>query len=428
MPDISNYNGLDMGTISKISGQDVPAGGGGGYPTSSTGLLLWGYDGAPLKPIHPDKMTGASAVQSFQIEAAFSSPVVSMKHRAGSIMILLSNGDLYSAGTQQTELGRAATNPATFTLCQTGVTDMTPFNGGWFCIKGGGLYYTGIAPGTIFSGLSTSYYTWTQYGTDTDYIACDGYDGFPYRLVVLKGSSSTTAQLYGAGYNNYGGLGNGLTSGQQFSLTLFKTGASTDFTDYVKQVTSHPYGTGVVTTSGDIYTCGYGNYGHNMNGSTANVTYMTQPSSSTGITWDSIWMYGITAFAINTSGELYASPANQIYLEFTDGLSNTRLLQKMGTDTDWEEIRSHTYNYIYDVDDRPCMYKKGGEWYVSSNNETGWNGAKASTATDNIGVQWKDATNIENPVGAARTIDFGMVVYNQQAGATEAVGFLLHVR
>lgn len=426
MPDITSYNGIDMANIASINGQDVPSG--GGYSTATTGLLLWGYDGAPGKPIHPDKMTGAATPQSFQIEASFGNAVQKIVYRGGSIMILLSNGDLYSAGTQQTELGRTATNIGDFTICNTGVTDVTPYNGGYFCIKGGALYYTGGAPSTVLSGLTASFYSWTQYGTDTDYIRCDGYDGFAYKLVVLKGSSASTAQLYGSGYNQYGQLGNGLTSGTQLSLTLFKTSASTDFTEYIKDYSCNPYGVGVVTNAGDIYTCGYGTYGHNMNGSSSNVTYMTQPSSSTGISWDSIWMRGITAFAINAAGELYASPTNAIYYTMTTGLSNTKLLQKIGTDTDWEHIQAHTYNFSFDQDDRPIAYKKGGEWYVSALNATGWNGSKPNSATDNLGVQWKDSVNIETPVGSSQTIDFVFLVYNNQQMPTDPVGFLLHVR
>ena len=429
MPDIAAYSGVAMADIGSINGLTAPSGGGGGYPTSSTGLLLWGYDGLPVRPIHPDLLTGGATVQSFQLQAAFSSAVVKMVQRAGAIMVLLSNGDLYSAGTQATELGRANVNNSTWTVCQTGVTDVTPNNGGFFCIKSGGLYYTGGAPSTIFgSGLSSSYYTWTQYGTDTDYLSIDGYDGYPYRLICRKGSSESTAQLYGAGYNNFGGLGNGLTSGTQTSLTLFKTGASTDFTDYVAQLSSHPYGTGVLTTSGDIYTTGYGNYGHNMNGSSSTISYLTQPSSSTSKTWQSLWMRGIVPFAINTSGELYASPANAIYTELSGGLSGTRQLQKVGTATDWEEIHSHHYNYVYDSDDRPLLWKKGGDWGISANNGSGWNGAKPSSGTDDEGSLWKSATNIEVPVGSSQTIDYGMVVYNQQNGSNDALGILLHVR
>jgi len=139
-------------------------------------------------------------------------------------------------------------------------------------------------------------------------------------------------------------------------------------------------------------------------------------------------MRGIVPFAINTSGELYASPANAIYTELSGGLSGTRQLQKVGTATDWEEIHSHHYNYVYDSDDRPLLWKKGGDWGISANNGSGWNGAKPSSGTDDEGSLWKSATNIEVPVGSSQTIDYGMVVYNQQNGSNDALGILLHVR
>jgi hypothetical protein len=427
MPEIGSYNSVIMADIASINGQTVPAGG-GGYTASTTGLLVWGYDSAPTEPIPAELFPAAETPFSYQVWTGSSYPVKKMDFTRYGAYILDTNGDLYTAavGTSYNYIGRnSSTGTSTsFQLARTGVDDMSVSIQGCITIESGEMYFTGANMRYYLGVTTASYQTWTQFGTDTDWISVTSVGTYPYGIAAVKGPTATTGKLYVSGYHVNGRLGNGLTGGTTQTPTLSKIDATTDFEEYVAHVSFGGYNIGVVTQSGEFYACGWGNYGNAGSGSSSNVTYMTQVGTDTD--WEKSFMGVLGGFAIK-GGQLYASSSSTAYQYSYSGMTANRTYQLINSDTDWEEIEGFRYQATYDSDFRGCLFKKNGEWGIRGGND-GWNGTKSSSATGNAFTSFKDATNITNAVGASRTIDYGAVIYNQMNASQQKLGIVLHVR
>ena len=210
MPDITSYNGIDMADIASINGQDVPAGGSSGYTASTTGLLVWGYDSAPSEPLAAQLFPAAETPFSYQVWTGSSYPVKKMEFTRYGTYILDTNGDLYTCavGASYNYIGRSSStgSSTSFQLARTGVDDMAATFQGCITIESGSMYWTG-ANMRYYIGITTnSYQTWTQFGSDTDWISVTTATGYPYGMAAVKGSTATTGKLYVSGYHNNGRL------------------------------------------------------------------------------------------------------------------------------------------------------------------------------------------------------------------------------
>lgn len=424
MPDISEYNGIDMADIASINGQDVPSGGGGGYPTSTTGLLCWGNAGAPTKPFQEDIFPHSSVPQSFSIFTPPSGRYVKqiVFTRPGHCGILLDNGDVYTTGTvSQAYMGRnSSTTPYTeFGLSLTGVAKLAPHYIGFMAVKTNGtMWYTGQVT-FYFSGSSTASQIWRQYGTDTDWVDVVGHTNYPYVSYYVKGTG-TGKRLYTSGYNQYGMTGQGTTSGTTTTPTLMKTAASTNFTDVPDKIFTGGNCFGVITTSGELYTVGRGTYGTTGHGTSSNTTYLTQVGTATD--WEWYWPGAIGGFGIR-NGALYGSVSNTVYYEIVYGLSGfsaNRTFQQIGTDTDYEEIYGWDFSQSYTDAFKGLIVKKTNGWYINGRNKTGWNGSKGtdSLAAPGTFYDMTSATNLETPIsstGTVRTVAVTHESFNVQA-------------
>lgn len=411
MPEISEYNGIAMADIASINGQDVPSGsGGGGYATASTGLLVWGNDGAPTKPFDGALFGAASVPQSYPLFTPPSGRYVTqiVFTRPGHCGILLDNGDVYTTGTvSQSYMGRnSSTTPYNeFGLSLTGVAKLAPHYIGFMAIKTNGtLWYTGQVS-FYFSGSSTASQMWRQYGTDTDWVDVVGHTNYPYTSYYMKGTG-TGKRLYTSGYNAYGMTGLGTTSGTTTTPTLMKTDASTNFTDVPDKFATGGTAFGVINTSGELFTCGRGTYGTTGQGTSSNTTYLTQVGTATD--WELYWPGALGAFGIR-NGALYGSVSNTLYYEITyqlSGYSATRTFSQIGTETDFEEIYGWDFSQSYTDSFKGLIVKRTSGWYVNGRNKSGWNGAKGIDLLASPGT-WYDltsSTNLETPVGSSYTI------------------------
>jgi hypothetical protein len=424
----ATVNSIAMADIATINGQTVPSGGASGYQPSTTGLLVWGYDGAPTEPLHSDLFPDSDTPSSYQVWAGSSYPVKKMDFSRYGAYILDTNGDLYTAavGISYNYIGRnSSTGTSTsFQLARTGVDDMSATQQGCLTIESGSLYYTGSNMRYYLGTSINSFQTWTQFGTDTDWISITTCPNYPYGIAGVKGPTAATGKLYVSGYHNNGRLGNGLTSGTTQTPTLSKKDATTNFEEFISHVSFGQYNIGVVTQSGEFFTTGWGQYGNNGNGTTSNNLYMTQVGTDTN--WESSHQGMLGGVAIK-GGQLYGSSVSTTYLDIFNGMTANRTYQLADSDTDWEEIEAFRFQSSYDGDFKGCLFKKNGEWGVQGLND-GWNGTKANSATSGSFTSFKDAVNITDAVGAARTIDQVAVIYNQMTPSTQVVGILLYVR
>jgi hypothetical protein len=428
MPNINGYNGIDMANIASINGKDIPAASSGGYTTGTSGLLLWGYDGAPGNPIPPDLMTGVDVPSSFQVWAGSSYEVKKIGTSRYGTYVLDTNGDLYTAaiGSSYSYIGRNSGTGSSqaFILARTGVDDIAVTLQGCITIESGSMYWTGANMRWYIGVTTSSYSTWTRYGTDTDWISVEAHPGYPYGIAALKGSSSTTAQLYVSGYNQYGRTGLGTTAGQTMTPTIGKINSTTNFTDYVAQVSIGVSGIGVITQDGKFFTTGRGLYGANGNGSSSDISYFTQVGTDTD--WEFCTVTNTAGFAIK-GGQLYASSSSAFYHSITNGMTANRTYQLIDSDTDWEIVRGYPNQQTYDYDFKGVIFKKNGEWGICGQN-AGWNGDKADSATSAGFTSFKNSTAITNSVGSTKTIDQANFIYNDENPALSAVGIILHVR
>lgn len=423
----ATVNSIAMADIATINDITVPSGTSGGYQPSSTGLLVWGYDAAPSEPLAAQLFTAAETPFSYQVWTGSSYPVKKMDFTRYGTYILDTNGDLYTCavGSSYNFIGRnSSTGTSTsFQLARTGVDDMSATIQGCITIESGSMYYTG-GNLTYYLGVGTSYQTWTQFGTDTDWISITTSSSYPYGIAAVKGPTPTTGKLYVSGYHNNGRLGNGLTSGTTQTPTLSKTNSTTNFEEYVAHVSFGQYNIGVVTQSGEFYACGWGNYGNAGTGTSSNQVYMAQIGTDTN--WEKSFMGSLGGLAIK-GGQLYGSSSSTVYQYAFTGMTANRTYQLANSDTDWEEIEGFRFQSSYDSDFRGCLFKKNGEWGIRAGND-GWNDTKAATATSSSFTSFKDVANITNAVGSTNTIDYASVIYNQMSPNSQKVGIVLYVR
>lgn len=405
MPDTTRYNGIDMANIASINGQDVPSGG-GGYTSSSTGLLTWGYDGTPTRP-HPAKAyTGGSTPQSFdQFNGISSYPVVAVEHTLYHTAVLDSNGDVYTGGgANASQLGRSSANPLDeyHQASITNVASLAGHSGGWLAVKNDGtLWYTGSSANFVGSNIN---YAWAQYGTDTDWVDAKSQPNYAYFIILLKGSVGSY-KAYSCGYNAYGVTGQGTTSGTTNAPTRVKVSAGVDFDENIAAFDVGLNCCICTTTSGKLFSWGDGNYGQHGNGSSTDLLYATQ--SGTDTDWAVPNVGAGWVGCIKTNGTFYRSTSNTFYTLWASSSHVSRQWVQVGTDTDWQEV--HGFRPLGNPHSTPSIIaKKGGVWVINMKNTTGWNGAKSETAVGgaNTFYDMTSSANLETPLPSSGTINF----------------------
>lgn len=429
----ATVNSIAMADIATINGQTVPSGGTSGYATSNDGLLLWGLDGSPTKPLPQDQFVGGAVPLRYKVFDPGSDVVVKIDDTNNYMGILTDAGDLYTGGGSSTAyLGRSTggSTPASgMYLAETNVADFCANQYGFFVVKTDGtLWHTGNT-GQWLSGVGTQYYSFAQYGTDTDWVSVDSTKGYPYTCYAVKGATGSQ-YVYATGYNNYGATGQGTTSGRLYAWTRVKSGAATDFSESVVQMSSGPRGTcGVVTSTGKIFVWGDNYYGHTGAGTTGYTTYATQVGTSTN--WSKVYMAALAGFAINTNGEIYCSGLNSSYYSFTQNqfATNSRTYTQIGTHTDIVDVVGLNYSTTYESKWRGLLFKKtDGKWYYNGVNGFGQFGSptqSASTATTIVG-DFTDAQYVDNPISATATQSVAWVTCEAQ-NAASMPGILISV-
>ena len=406
MPNTGQYNGIDMANIASINGQDVLS---GGYTSSSTGLLTWGYDGSPIRPNPIKAYTGGSTPQSYdQFNGISSYPVVQVAPSLYNTAVLDSNGDVYTGGsTNNTEMGRAltASEPINeYHICSTisNVAKIVGHSGGWLAIKNDGtLWYTGSSANFVGSNIN---YAWAQYGTDTDWVDIKSQPNYGYFIVFLKGAAGSY-KIYASGYNQYGITGQGTTSGITNSPTRVKVSAGVDIDENIAAFDVGLNCCICTTTSGKLFSWGDGNYGQHGNGSSTDLIYATQSGTDTDWAVPNVgagWV-GCT----KTNGTFYRSTSNTFYTLWAALNHANRQWVQVGTDTDWEEV--HGFRLLASPHGTPSIIaKKGGVWVINMKNASGWNGDKSETAVGvaNTFYDMTSSANLETPLPSSGTINF----------------------
>ena len=379
MPEVANYNGIDMGTIGKISGQDAPSGSGLTTPSeSTTGMLYFEQAKVARGTTIPDTDAFFPVSIPFVYKHAIHSQTDIVRLRFGQYHYfgLDSSGVLYSAGwTNTSYMGRtvgasdSATAAHKFVQCLTGVSKFDAHdNGAWAVKTDGTLWWCGSISQYANSGdtgqsTTTSTNGWKQFGSDTDWVDVQCWPSYPQKTIAIKGSSGSQ-YLYAAGNNAQGGLPVGTNSGSTKPFTRAKSASSTDLAEsFNASQMDIGYQNGMaVAANGKLYVWGEGNTGVLGSGNTTDNYYATQMGTDTD--WDKPFVYiGRNAgLCIKTDGTLYMS-TNSIYSLNIQPASANRTYQQVGTDTDYEDFRYAMRNTSGSLD---IIYaKKNGAWYVN---------------------------------------------------------------
>ena len=369
MPDIDNYNNIDMADIASINGQDVPEGGGGGVAESSAGLLY--FEGGGFNTRLPDaqEIYGSNAVSLYKVQLSTRTDIVKIKDGQYHTFALDSSNNLYSYGYTNTGyMGRSTstTPPEELGLTLTNVSKFAPHDNGCWAIKTDGtLWWCGYIniyanSGDTGTGSQLSNQSWSQFGSDTDWINIDAYPSYPYTCLAIKGGSGSE-YLYSCGYNNFGRSGLGTTSGITKPWTRVKSAASTDWAETIDKISIGYHASMVVTKSGKFFAWGDANEGHVGQGTTTDYSYPVQVGTDTD--WDVPYAKTrLSGYCRKTDGSLYGSRRSIYYMNIGPATSN-RTYGQCGTDTDYEELVAHESSNS--TGKQIIFAKKNGVWYAN---------------------------------------------------------------
>lgn len=399
MSDIVKYNTIDMADIVSINGQTISGGGVSAPPSAASGLLYYEAGGFNERLPDANEIYGDSSVSLYAVQLSNKTDIVTLKDGVYHTFMLDSSNNLYSSGYSNTGyLGRVTTTtPAhEFGLSLTNVSKYAPHDNGCWAIKTDGtLWWCGFISQYANSGdtgQSTVQSTngWKQFGSDTDWIDIDGYPGFPYVFLAVKGSSGSE-YLYSCGNNFFGKTGVGTTSGSTKPWTRVKINSTTDWTETIEKISCGYHASMVVTKSGKLFACGDANEGHLGQGTTTDSSYPVQIGTDTN--WETPYAKArLEGFAIKTDGSLYGSRRSQYYYNVGPASSN-RTYGQIGTDTDYELV--HTHESTSSSGAQIVFAKKGGAWYANwgqtlvANSFIG-NTSNRSATTDNTWVSMPD--------------------------------------
>ena len=336
MPNIASHNGIDVGNIASINGQDIAASGGAFDPLAGTGTYteesgvgtgMFMYGGVPSNLGLGNDTYSAGYVKGPVVNFSSDKDAV-FPHRkqpgdfsnrnwtkfecSEEIFCGLdTDGKLWMSGST-TSRTHQSSSPGTLTQVTsvTGVTDDTAWTdvavGDDFClaINAGYLYVLGVGgDGQLGTGSTSSKSTFTKVGSSNDwYRVAAGQD----HSIAIRGDSGNRS-LWATGENNNGKCGSGDTSGDDLSwIERVSADASEDWT-----FVSCSKDNSLAIKAGKVFMCGRGNNESMGNNSTSDVTTFTQTgkidsSGTFGTNWTSGQIYtNECSFLINSSGELW---------------------------------------------------------------------------------------------------------------------------
>lgn len=367
MPDTTKYNGIEMGDIASINGQDVPSGGGGGgaydpvagtgtyietIPTS--GLLKMGGMSLSSSVISNETLPrfehGSTPVVNFSsdvnaeqlIAAESKSDFIKISYGRYSACGITASGQLWELGYSSSFLdGNATTTFQQVTGVgdsDTGWTDISVGYDGTMGINSGKLYYLGANSfGQAGTGNQTSSYgSYTQVGTDSDWVAVHK---SRFYSVGIKGSGN---QIFSCGRNYLYQTGQGTNSGNTTTWTLLP---STNMTNSNFSFVHVDYdGCIAIRSNGEAF--GWGDDDNNERFGLNNSSDKTVPQAIGYVggvlqtDWQSAALSRTNSYLINTSGELYFAGEGQYFLRGdntnTDAKNGSHV--QIGTDTDWVRV------------------------------------------------------------------------------------------
>ena len=340
MPNIASHNGIDVGNIASINGQDIAASGGAFDPVAdtgtytetvpTTGLIHYGY--AAMRPAASDSVSASIYAGQFMLANATSSEELKVNLSSDKdglhqiyglsaldkswtkidctkyIWIGIEGGRLWMA-SWSTSYVHASSNTRTLTqvtglsgATDTGWTDCSAGSDFAMAINGGKLFVVGInGDGQLGLGDTTNRSTLTQVGSDTDWYKVSAGDD---HSAAIKGASGNRSLLT-TGENNDGKCGSGDTSGDDTSwIERVSADASEDWT-FVEAGQSHT----IAIKAGKLFVTGDGRQERFGNNSTSDVTTFTQSGKTDGSTFGTNWVSGTVTYyksmLINSSGEVW---------------------------------------------------------------------------------------------------------------------------
>lgn len=370
------FSGVNASLITAFNGRSFTAGGGGISAPSEvdTGIIYFEKGGFNNSVIDATSIFSEVSLDLYKAQVFDRTDIVSMKANSYHVFALSSAGVLYSAGsTNASSMGRTTSGTGNevynFVQSLTSVSKFVAHNSGCWAIKTDGtLWWCGsISSFALGSdtgqGVNYSYSGWLQYGSDTDWVDIWAFPTYPQITFATKGGAGSE-YLYSCGYNQYGRTGLGLSSGLTYGFTRVKSDASTNWAETVDWVDGSYYGTAIVTKSGKLFLMGDGNYHGCGQGVTTDRVYPIQVGTDTD--WVKAYDVGQGgAFAIKSTGEIYASISSTGYFEIRPSTAD-RTFRQCGTDTDYEDIRVIKNNSQTGAE---VIFKKStdGNWYFNAN-------------------------------------------------------------
>ena len=384
MPNIASHNGVDVGNIASINGQDIAVSGGAFDPVAgtgtytetvpSTGLIKRGgqaYNAAnPLtsgrqsnSENFPGYILGTDT--KFQVQsdvdgmlvmiadtlpAGMGTPTKVVYGRYSS-WIIDNAGKLWRISTSTIYGGNssgAGTNSDPRTWNQvtgvgdsdTGWTDVTTSDTSALCINSGKLYGIGANQyGKLGKGdTSNVYNSFVQIGSDSDWVSVNM---TRYNSQAIKGSSNV---LYTAGRNSEGINGNGTTSGNQTTWTAVDATNMVSATNNNVTLVKGSQNVVGFIQSGRAFGMGKSDSNENMGGNiTSDQTIPVQIGKVGGTLqtdWTDITITDRFSHLINTSGHLYFAGDGNYYVPLdgtTDDAQDDNHV-RIGTDSDWQGL------------------------------------------------------------------------------------------
>ena len=333
MPNIASHNGIDVGNIASINGQDIAASGGAFDPVAdtgtytetvpTTGMVHYGYnkvlvgstnivagnfigDGATTEIVvnlSSDKDAHHQIYSPDQLNKNWTKIDCSRY-----VWIGIEGGRLWMASYTQNYVHQTS-NATTVTqvtslsgATDTGWTDCSAGSDFVMAINGGKLFVVGAnGDGQLGVGDTSQRTTLTQVGSDTDWYKVSAGDD---HSAAIRGASGNRS-LWTTGENKDGKCGSGDTSGDDTSwIERVSADASEDWT-FVEAGFSHT----IAIKAGKLFVTGDGANERFGNNSTSDVTTFTQSGKTDASTFGTNWVSGSVSYyksmLINSSGEVW---------------------------------------------------------------------------------------------------------------------------
>jgi len=399
MPNIASHNGIDVGNIASINGQDIAASGGAFNPVAGTGtytetvptsgLIQMGgaYRQVYNEAAASGKKSGGDHVTGFVMGADivrnYSSDVNGIHARAAtpftptvsklaasnySIHIIDTDGKMWIAASG-TSLWGGSGSPTRRTFTQltgvgdsdTGWTDISACASTALAINSGKLYAIGNNSYGKFGNGSTSssYNNWTQIGTDSDWVSVSLGNN---HAAAIKGSSNV---LYTTGRNADGMTGHNTQSGNTTTWTAVDATNLVNATNNNFSFVDAGYHHTTGIQSGRAFGCGRCDsneqLGQNLN-SDQNIMVQTGSVGGTLQTdWTKFYANYYSSHLINSSGHFYHQ-GDGIYYLSGDGTQDDHKAGdavRTSTWTDAEDIYYARGTYIV----KYLIIKRSGKLY-----------------------------------------------------------------